>query len=231
VKKLDLRRQLARKKQTRFLKKALIIVFGGILACLLFNLVVRLPINALKPVDGILVLGGSISREIHAAQLTKKYPDVPILISHGSDDPCILSVFEQEGARLDDVWLEKCAESTFDNFFFSTPILRRWGVHKVKLVSSGSHLKRAKWMGKILLGTQGIAVEVDSVKERGRPGNRESNLKTTLDVTRSTIWAFFSQVFQPSCHNVIELKNVDLKNWQKKKYWCEYQAGLKKLSK
>jgi uncharacterized SAM-binding protein YcdF (DUF218 family) len=229
IKRLDLSRQLARKQLKRIFKIIAIAILGAILASLLLNSAVRLPLNASKPVDAILVLGGSIRREIYAAQLTKEYPDVPILISHGSDDPCIVSLFQQRGARLERVWLEKCSESTFDNFFFSTPILRRWKVHKVKLITSGTHVQRAKWMGRILLGAQGMAVELGSVKEKGIPGNRESDLKTTLDIARSLIWAPFSQFIHPPCFEVTELVNVDLEAWQEKGYACERQGKVKKL--
>lgn len=228
MKKIDLRRRLARKKHKRIFNSIAIIVLGAILGSFLLNITVKLHANSSKPVDGVLVLGGSIRREIRAARLANRYPDIPILIAHGSDDPCILSVFQEEGARLERVWLEKCSESTFDNFFFSVPILHRWKVHKVKLVSSGSHVQRAKMMGKILLGAQGIAVEMDAVKERGIPGNRESQLKTTLDVTRSIMWSFFSQIIHPSCAKVTELSNIDLQTWQKRKYYCEYKGGVEK---
>jgi uncharacterized SAM-binding protein YcdF (DUF218 family) len=226
VKKLDLRRKLARKQRKRILKVAAIVILGAMLASLLFNIAVRLPTNASKPVDAVFVLGGSIQREIRAAWLTKDYPDIPFLISHGSDDPCILFIFQRTGARLERVWLERCAESTFGNFFFSTPILRRWNAHKVKLVTSGSHIERAEWMAKILLGAQGMAVEIESVDEQGIPGNRESTLKTTLDVTRSIVWAFFSQLIQPPCFDVKELANVDLQAWQEKGYACERQGKV-----
>jgi uncharacterized SAM-binding protein YcdF (DUF218 family) len=228
VKKIDLSRQLARKKQKRIAKTILIIILGAMLGSLLINVAIRLPLNASKPVNAILVLGGSIQREIYTAKLTKDYPDVPIIISHGSDDPCILSIFQAQNARLNNVWLEHCAHNTFDNFFFNIPTLRRWGAHKVKVVTSGSHLKRATWMGKILLGANGIAVEVDSVKERGRPGNRESQLKTTLDLSRSILWAFFSQFIQPPCFDRIELNKVDLEHWNKRGFECEYQGRIKK---
>jgi uncharacterized SAM-binding protein YcdF (DUF218 family) len=228
VKKIDLSRRLNRKKYKRILNSIIIILLGAILGSFLLNIAVKLPINSSKPVDAVLVLGGSVQREIRAARLANRYPDIPILIAHGSDDPCILSVFQEEGARLEKVWLEKCSESTFDNFFFSIPILRRWKVHKIKLVTSGTHVQRAKLMGKILLGTQGIAVEMDTVKEKGVPGNRESKLKTTLDVTRSIMWSFFSQFIHPSCSKLTELNNVDLRAWQKRKYYCEYKGGAKK---
>ncbi len=52
----------------RWLKLTLILVFGFIILNLAINLAVRLPINQQKPIDAILVLGGSIRREIYAAE-------------------------------------------------------------------------------------------------------------------------------------------------------------------
>jgi hypothetical protein len=221
VKKLNLSRQLARKRYARILQKVAIVILSLIFAFLSFNLLIKVPVNALKPVDAIFVLGGSVHREVHAAQLAKKYPNVPVLISHGSDEPCLLATFRQERARLSDVWLETCSDSTFDNFFFGVPILTRWNAHKVILVSSGTHLKRATWIAKILLGAKGIALVVDPALEKGFAGNQESDFKTSLDLARSAIWAYFSQVFHPSCRNFTELKNIDLKSWQQKGYRCE----------
>ena len=71
----------------RWLKLTLVAVFGFIILNLAINLAVRLPINQQKPVDAILVLGGSIRREIYVANLAQQYPDIPILISQGSKTP------------------------------------------------------------------------------------------------------------------------------------------------
>jgi uncharacterized SAM-binding protein YcdF (DUF218 family) len=221
MKKIDLRRRLIHKQRNRILKFIFLGILGFIIISLLFNLAVRLPVNSAQPVDAIFVLGGSIRREIYAAQLANQNPELPILISQGSKEPCIWEIFENAGGRLNNVWLEKCANSTFDNFFFGVPILRQWGVHKVKLITSTTHLPRAKWMADILLGAQGIAVEVDTPRETGIPGNQEFALKTGLDITRSLIWAFFSQIIQPPCFDVIELAKIDLQNWQKQGYSCE----------
>ena len=76
-----------------------------------------------QPVDAFLVLGGSIQREIYAAELAKQYPETPILISSGSQDPCILYLFDRSLAPKNRIWLEHCADSTFGNFYFALPIL------------------------------------------------------------------------------------------------------------
>lgn len=179
-----------------------------------------------QPVDAFFVLGGSINREIYVAQQAKQYPQTPILISHGSPDPCIWLIFQPELAELEKVWLEKCANSTFENFYYGIPILRRWGVHKVMLITSPSHLPRAKWMAQILLGAHGIWVESEIVQELGVPGNRESWPKTALDLTRSLFWAILSQIIQPQCSNVTRLTQVDMQAWEHQGFHCEHQGGL-----
>jgi uncharacterized SAM-binding protein YcdF (DUF218 family) len=178
------------------------------------------------PVEAYLVLGGSIRREMYMADLSQAGSTIPVLISSGSQDPCIRLLYEQRSAPLDQVWLEKCAHSTFGNFFFSLPILKRWQVHKVKLVTSGSHTQRAVWMGRIMLGAHRLWVEPEIVSEQGIPGNQENRLKTALDLTRSVLWAMVSQVYSPACQEVIPLSEVNLNQWQQQGFHCEHQAGI-----
>jgi uncharacterized SAM-binding protein YcdF (DUF218 family) len=179
-----------------------------------------------KPVDAFFVLGGSIRREMYIAQEAKEYPQIPILISQGSPDPCIWLIFQRQAAAMENVWLEKCAKSTFENFYYGIPILRRWGVHKVMLVTSPTHLPRAKWMAQILLGAHGIWVEPDIIQEQGVPGNRESWLKTGMDITRSVFWAGLSQFTEPMCLNITNLTEVNMQDWQNRGFKCERQGNL-----
>ncbi len=176
-----------------------------------------------RPVQSFLVLGGSITREIYTANLISKYPYIPVLISQGSPDPCILLIFRREKAHLHNVLLEKCAHSTFDNYYYALPILRQWNVHKVKVITSATHLPRAKWLGQIILGSQGIWVEMEIVPETGIPGNNEHILKTIVDVSRSLIWAILSHIFEPKCDNLTKLTDVNLQDWYNNKVFkCEY---------
>lgn len=213
------------RKQLRLLQK---MIYG---LCVLFGIwlivvALRLVLAAAEPVDAFFVLGGSIRREIYIAQTAKQNPQIPILISHGSQDPCIWLIFQREAADLQNVWLEKCANSTFENFYYGIPILRRWGVNRVKLITSPTHLPRAQWMAQILLGAHGILVEVEVVSEQGVPGNQENWLKTTLDVTRSILWGVASQFIQPQCSNVIKLSDVDMPAWEMRGFRCERQGNL-----
>lgn len=187
---------------------------------------VRLQAAASGPVDAFFVLGGGIGREIYVAQLAKHYPETPILISQGSEDPCILLVFQQEQAPIRKVLLEKCAYSTLDNFYFNIPLLQKWGVHKVMLITSTSQVPRAKWMAQILLGAHGIWVEPDIIKDPGNPGHPESALKTGLDITRSLVWAVLSQVVQPKCSKLVPLSVVNMEAWRNSSFRCEHQQEL-----
>ncbi|OKH39984.1 hypothetical protein NIES2119_03265 [[Phormidium ambiguum] IAM M-71] len=194
--------------------------------CLLYNSTI-LYSSSQQPVGAILVLGGSITREIHVAELAKKSPQIPILISSGSLEPCVLLIFQRATAPIDKVWLEKCANSTFSNFYFSLPILKEWQVKKVKLVTSATHLPRAIWLAQIMLGSHGIWVELEIAPEtKGVPANRESFFVTVIDVTRGFIWAVVSQFYEPKCTKLIPLSQVDLNVWKLKGFKCERQANL-----
>ncbi|MEB3219020.1 MAG: YdcF family protein [Nostocales cyanobacterium 94392] len=214
------------KKWYRFLQRFTIGV-SLLVAIWLFFTTITVLLASSKPIDVFFVLGGSIKREIYVAELGQKYPQIPILISSGSQDPCIWLIFQQQAVPMQNVWLEKCADSTFDNFYYSIPILQNWGVRKVKLITSTTHLPRAQWMAKILLGAHGMWVEPDIIVEEGIPGNREHWFKTGLDVSRSLIWAGLSQVIKPKCSHVIQLSKVNLQEWQNRGFKCERQGNLK----
>jgi uncharacterized SAM-binding protein YcdF (DUF218 family) len=198
----------------------------GVLLCswLLIN-TLKLQAAASRPVDAFFVLGGSIRREIYVAELAKQHPETRVLISQGSEDPCILLVFQREQAPIRQVWLEKCADSTFDNFYFNIPLLHKWGVRKVKLITSITHLPRAKWMAQILLGAHGIWVEPDIIEERST-GHPEAVVKTGIDIARSAVWAILSQFIQPECTKSLALADVDLEAWRNSDFKCERQEEL-----
>jgi len=231
--KQQMKKKIGAKKSNLTLKKLLkIILFFtmGIIIIITLSLANNLfqaQKNATQPIGAYFVLGGSITREIYVAKVATMNPDIPIIISTGSDDPCIVLIFDREGARLDNTWLETCADSTFDNFFFSVPILKSWGVKKVEMITSDTHLPRAGIMGKISLMAQGIAVDVNGIPEiDGIPANHESDLKTTLDVTRSFLWAWAGQFINPPCDKVIKLSEVDLDFWQQGGFSCESRGKI-----
>ncbi|MBO0351744.1 YdcF family protein [Phormidium pseudopriestleyi FRX01] len=198
----------------------------GILGGLATAQITRLQSAASGPVDAILVLGGSIKREMYVTQFARQHPEIPIVISQGSAAPCVQLIFERDRAPVQNVWLEQCAYSTFTNFTFSGELLKQWDVKKVKVITSQTHLPRAKWLAQILLGAKNIAVEIETVPEEGIPGNKEFWLKTVLDVTRSLIWTLIEPFYSPDCQQVQRLSEIDLTQWQPEDYQCEHQGQL-----
>jgi uncharacterized SAM-binding protein YcdF (DUF218 family) len=206
-------------KRGRWLGLGLLLVWLGAIGLGLVS-------GSRAPLDGVLVLGGSIRREIHAAALAKQFPALPILISQGAADPCVKSVFDRAAVPGDRVWVERCANSTFGNFYYSLPILQQWQVQHVKLVTSPSHLPRSLWMARIILGSHRIWVDLDAVTELGIPGNQESGLKTSLDLFRSLGWAIGSQFYRPHCQGVWSVASIDMTNWRSQGFHCERQGGI-----
>ncbi|NER81356.1 MAG: YdcF family protein [Leptolyngbya sp. SIO1D8] len=182
--------------------------------------------HAQQPADAILVLGGSIRREIFMAESVAQGNRLPVLISQGSQPPCIRILFDRVSAPLDNVWLENCADSTFDNYRYSLPVLKEWGTQHVQVVTSATHLPRAAWLAKIILGSHGMWVDMVTVEEQGVPGNVETPIKTALDVVRSLGWAVISQLYNPQCNSVFSLDTVDLAVWSEQGFQCEYQGGI-----
>ncbi|MGL5034346.1 MAG: YdcF family protein [Microcystaceae cyanobacterium] len=186
---------------------------GLFVGSFLFHFLIILPTNQNKPIDGFLVLGGHIQREVYAAELAQKFPDVPILISGGTLPPCAHEIFSKRAIPVERVVVEPCAQSTFDNFLFSVPILKKWKVHHIKLITSPDHLPRAKWLADILLGSQGIAVQVDIETESYRIGvSTESAFKSFLDVSRALFFALLGQVWTFSCDRLQPLDQLDITN-------------------
>ncbi|MDY6781838.1 MAG: YdcF family protein [Cyanobacteriota bacterium] len=213
-------------RSRRLLILALLGLLGVAIASWLLSISLRLSAAASSPVDAIFMLGGSIRREMYVVQLRARSPALPILISRGSENPCVWLLFEQGNVPMERVWLEGCAKDTFGNFYYGIPILRRWGVHKVKMITSQTHLPRAQWLAQISFGAHGIWVETEVAPEEGVPGNSEAWVKTALDVTRGLFWAVGSQFFAPQCNKIVRLVDVDMEMWRRRGFKCEYQGRV-----
>lgn len=189
----------------------------------------------------MLVLGGSIRREMAAVELARNNAQLanaqlPILISAGSPAPCVWAMAEREGLVLPaesgsidlkaQIWLEPCATSTLGNYRFSLPVLQSWGVRHIQLITSGTHQLRAVGLGRIILGSHGIWLSPTPVAETGRPGNQESKLKTSLDWMRGLAWALISQLHQPQCRELVRLDQVVLEDWVDRDFECESQGQV-----
>ncbi len=198
----------------------------AVFICLGALLLVRasqLLIACMSPVDTYLVLGGTPHREIFVAQLVKQHPGIKVLISGGSEDPCIWLMFDKEKTPKDNVWMESCSKNTFENFYYSAPILNRLGARKVLLITDISQSGRALPMAQIMLGAKGMCVELQLVPNSSGEISRHP---LALDLALSVGWAIVSEVWEPHCAHVTYLPTVDMAYWNKKGFYCAPQAEV-----
>lgn len=181
-------------------------------------------VSSTKPSQAYFVLGGNNTREIRAAELVAQHPQMKTLISSGSADPCIWNAFTRARAPMDNVWLEKCADSTFGNMYYGLPILKRWHVSRITVIDSRCHLPRAQWLAQIIFAAHGIWTDFD-ILEDGFPAKPEIDTKTLLDVMRAILWALASQFYSPSCANVTQLSSVDMNYWNRVGYHCAHHIN------
>ncbi|MEM6503393.1 MAG: ElyC/SanA/YdcF family protein [Cyanobacteria bacterium P01_C01_bin.89] len=208
------------------------LLISTVIVTVLAALAIALNHHRQQPVDTIFVLGGSIKREMYLAETLPRKENIPILISNGSPSPCVRALYEREERSPAGVYVEHCARSTFDNFSYGIPFFRQWHSRHIQLLTSGSHVERATWLGRLMLGAHGIWVDVLEVPETGVPGNVERWWKTGLDMGRSLLWLPFSYIYEPRCKQIDLLPQVDLDSvCARRRLTCENQGNLKNYCK
>lgn len=154
--------------------------------------------------QAILVLGGSPDREKFAANFAQKYPDLPIWVSSGSNPEFSEAVFADAGIEPQRIHLDYTAIDTVTNFTTLVDRFKAEGIDSVYLLTSDYHMRRAKVIGTIVLGSRGIdfrpiAIPSDhppeSIDKAIRDGAR-AILWVTTGQTGSEIGEFFSQHFR-----------------------------------
>lgn len=138
-----------------------------------------------EPADAILVLGGSLDREAFAARLAQQHDQLPLWVSSGSNPEYAEWLYGEAGISADRYHLDYRATDTVTNFTTLVEDLKRNGVDKVYLVTSSYHMRRARLIGDIVLGCNGIAVE-PIVVESAQP--EESLGKALRDGARALVW-------------------------------------------
>jgi uncharacterized SAM-binding protein YcdF (DUF218 family) len=135
--------------------------------------------------EAIFVLGGHESRERWAAQLGAKYPKLPIWVSSGSPEGYAKRIFEKAGVNSQRLHLDYNARDTVTNFTSSVQELKAHHIQSVYLVTSDNHMNRARLVGEIIFGSQGILIKPISVPSDGTPEPIEKVLR---DGARAILW-------------------------------------------
>lgn len=123
---------------------AIVALLVAVLACCLFPQQVltvdRGPVTA----DAIVVLGGGFQKRAErAAELFKQGEAPEILVSGRGDCAYNKRLLEQEGLTSAAIVLEDKSRTTRENAEFSIPLLRQMGAHRVIIVTSWYHSRRA----------------------------------------------------------------------------------------
>ncbi|TVP63730.1 MAG: YdcF family protein [Nodularia sp. (in: Bacteria)] len=140
------------------------------------------------PPQAVLVLGGSTSRlerERFTADFVREHPSLPIWISGGSPPRSTENVFANAGVDPKRLHLDYQAVDTVTNFTTLVDVLQDQGIKSVYLVTSEFHMRRARVIGEIVLGSRGIQLKPVPVPSKNM---REPVDKSIRDGARALMW-------------------------------------------
>lgn len=135
--------------------------------------------------QAIFILGGEEEREIFGAKVAHTYPRLPVWISSGAPPAYAKRVFKKAGVSAGNLHLDYRAIDTVTNFTTLVDRFKSKGITSVYLITSDDHLPRARVIGEIVFGSQGIKVKPITF-ESGR--DSEPIQKTVRDGLRSIWW-------------------------------------------
>jgi uncharacterized SAM-binding protein YcdF (DUF218 family) len=144
-------------------------------------------IERMEP-QAVLVLGGSTSqleRERFTANFVREYPQLPIWISGGSPPQSTQNVFTNAGVDTKRLHLDYEAVDTVTNFTTLVDELQAKGIKSVYLITSDFHMRRARVIGEIVLGSRGIHLKPVPVPSKY---SQEPVEKSIRDGARALLW-------------------------------------------
>ncbi|RMF24503.1 MAG: YdcF family protein [Cyanobacteria bacterium J083] len=107
----------------------------------------------------VLVLGGHEDRERLAAELAKKNPQLEVWVSSGSPKFYVEKIFTNAGINLNRLHLDYQAQDTVTNFTTLVEKFKQRGINSVYVITSDYHMRRARLIGEIVFGSQGIVLK------------------------------------------------------------------------
>ncbi|MDP8963033.1 MAG: YdcF family protein [Cyanobacteriota bacterium] len=135
--------------------------------------------------EAIFVLGGAEARERFAAKFAQSHPRLPIWVSSGSPKDYAQRIFAKAGIKKSRVHLDYQAVDTVTNFTTLVDRFQFEGINRVYLITSDDHMRRARVIGDIVLGSRGIALKPVPVPSGRKPEPTEKCLR---DAARAMLW-------------------------------------------
>ncbi|MBW4662707.1 MAG: YdcF family protein [Chroococcus sp. CMT-3BRIN-NPC107] len=146
-------------------------------------------VRSLETPQAVLVLGGSstkLERERVAAKLALQYPNLQIWVSSGStNENYVTRVFAKAGISPQRLHLDYQAKDTVTNFTTLVDDFQSRGIKRVYLVTSDYHMRRARLVGEIVLGSRGIDLQPVVVQSKIV---QETRSKALRDGVRAVLW-------------------------------------------
>jgi uncharacterized SAM-binding protein YcdF (DUF218 family) len=137
--------------------------------------------------EAILVLGGGSNREAVAAELAHVEPTLEIWVSSGRLRSEALKIFRAAGIADYRVQLDYRATDTVTNFTTLIAEFQQRQIQHLYIVTSDYHMRRAKAIAAVVLGSRGIAFTPVAVPSTY---TQESWLRALRDWGRAAIWQF-----------------------------------------
>lgn len=162
------------------------VLMGQVMLCLLLlGAGYKLLRYYLQQPEAVLVLGGAPDREKFAAEFVQQYPDLPVWISSGSNPEYTEWVFAEAGIPPERVHLDYRAVDTVTNFTTLVDEFEARGISSVYLITSDYHMRRARIIGEIILGSRGIEFKAIAVPSERSPETLQKSLR---DAARAVLW-------------------------------------------
>ncbi|MGK7902695.1 MAG: YdcF family protein [Hormoscilla sp.] len=141
--------------------------------------------HLLRPPQAMLVLGGALERERFAAEFARDRPNVQIWVSGGSNREYAQWLFSEAGVDLERLHLDYRATDTVTNFTSLADDLKAQGIDKIYLITSDDHMRRARVIATIVLGSRSIEFKPVPVPSGREPEPIE---KAVRDGVRAVLW-------------------------------------------
>jgi uncharacterized SAM-binding protein YcdF (DUF218 family) len=156
------------------------------LAALLLGLGMKQVIgsNLYQP-QAIFVLGGAPEREVFAAEFAQQHPDLHIWVSSGSNPEYAEWVFQEARIAPNRIHLDYQAVDTVTNFTTLVDNFEAEGIKNLYLVTSDYHMRRARVIAQVVLGSRGIQFEPIPI-----PTNEDAESwdRAARDGARAMMW-------------------------------------------
>ncbi len=177
------------RKKLRF-KKSSVVLIAIVLIILtsIIPLKIAIALHQEPQPQGILVLGGGgWERMSFAASFSRSHPNLEIWISgYRSRTPLMQRIFQKFGIPDSQVHYDSCATDTVTNFTCTVGQFLKQDLHHLYLVTSDYHMRRARAIATLVLGSRGIVVTPVTAPSKVR--RSESIFRVIRDSIRSLLW-------------------------------------------